>query len=253
MTVLALAIHKGGTAKTVTTLALGHELGKLGRRVLLIDMDPQANLTFSCGYDTAQIATSIYEALLQPDRGVAPMTLKTPHGVDLVPATLALAGAELVLSGRIGRELILRTAIQSARQSYDYVLIDTPPSLGLFTINAVAAADAVIVPLQAHALAWRALPQLEETIALVRQLNPPIQIGGIAITMYDRRTSLCQAIADEARATYGDRVFKTMIPATIKLAEAPALGQPIGTYAPDSSAATAYRELAQEVDARYGH
>jgi chromosome partitioning protein len=251
MTVLAIALHKGGTGKTATTLALGVELARLGRRVLLVDIDPQSNLTLASGYETEEIGASIYEALLQPEQGIAQATLETPHGVDLLPATIALAGAEIMLTGRIGRELLLRRAIEAVRRAYDYVLIDTPPSLGLFTINALVAADSVIVPLQSEALAWRALPQLEETIKLVQQLNPALHISGIVVTMY-KRTALSHAIDVEARERYGDLVFAAQIPDTVKLAESPAAGQPISTYAPDSPATKAYRDLAQEVDTRYG-
>jgi chromosome partitioning protein len=252
MKILAFAMQKGGVGKTTTTLAVGVELAKLGKRILLVDIDPQSNLTQALGYDPTQIAHSIYEVLLNPTAGPAVATIHTTHGVDLLPATLALAGAELALAGRFGRELLLRTALMEARRAYDYILIDSPPSLGIFTINALTAADSVIVPLQAHVFALQALPQLEETIAIVRQLNPGIAIGGIAVTMSDRRTSVNQVVEGAVREQYGDLVFKTVVPFNVKLVEAPAAGQPIGTYAPDSSGARAYHELTLEVVARYG-
>ena len=248
--VRALAMQKGGVGKTTTTLAVGVELAAMGRRVLLVDMDPQSNLTQAIGYDPSTLARSIYDVLLDPEPGVGAATLQTSYGVDLVPATLSLAGAELMLSNRIGRELILRTALAAARDAYEYILIDTAPSLALLTVNALAAADAVIVPLQAHALALKAMGQLEETIRLVRQLNPALHLGGLVLTMHDRRTLLSQAVEDEARQRYGDLVYQTIIPLTVKLAEAPAAGQPISAYAPDSSAARAYRDLAHEMVAR---
>jgi chromosome partitioning protein len=252
MTILALAMQKGGVGKTTTTLAVGVELAKLGARVLLIDIDPQSNLTQALGYDPTQLERSVHDILLNPTHDLSAAALRTDHGPDLVPATLALAGAELMLAGQFGRELRLRTALLEVRRQYDYILIDSPPSLGIFTINALTAADAVIVPLQAHVFALQALPQLEETIAIVRQLNPSLAIGGIVVTMIDRRTSVNQLVEDAARQQYGDLVFKTVIPFNVKLVEAPAAGQPISAYAPGSSGARAYHDLAQEVAARYG-
>ncbi|MEN9935860.1 MAG: hypothetical protein RLZZ387_2439 [Chloroflexota bacterium] len=251
MTVLAFAMQKGGVGKTTTTLTVGVELAKQGARVLLVDIDPQSNLTQALGYDPTEIEHSVYEVLLNPTHGPGFATVTTPHGVDLVPATLALAGAELTLAGRFGRELLLRTALVDARRTYDYILIDSPPSLGIFTVNALTAADAVIVPLQAHVFALKALPQLAETIAIVQQLNPALTIGGIVVTMIDRRTSVNQIVEDTVRAQYGDLVFKTVVPFNVKLVEAPASGLPISAYSPESSGARAYRDLAQEVAQRY--
>jgi chromosome partitioning protein len=209
-------------------------------------------LTQALGYDPTQLERSIHDVLLNPTHGPVPATLHTDHGVDLVPATLALASAELTLASVFGRELRLRTALMDIRRQYDYILIDSPPSLGIFTVNALTAADAVIVPLQAHVFALQALPQLEETIAIVRQLNPTLTIGGIVVTMSDRRTSVNQVVEDAARQQYGDLVFNTVIPFNIKLVEAPAAGQPISIYAPGSTGARAYHDLALEVAARYG-
>lgn len=252
MTVLAFAMQKGGVAKTTTSLAVGVELARMGARVLLIDMDPQSNLTQALGYDPTEIEHSVYEVLLNPTHGTSFATLHSAYDVDLMPATLTLAGAELALAGRFGRELLLRTALTETRRTYDYVLIDSPPSLGIFTVNALVAADAVIVPLQAHVFALKAMPQLEETIAIARQLNPALAIGGIVVTMVDRRTSVNQVIEDSARQQYGGLVFTTVIPFSVKLVEAPASGQPISAYAPESSGAQAYHSLALEVAARYG-
>jgi chromosome partitioning protein len=176
----------------------------------------------------------------------------TGFGVDIAPATLGLARAELVLAGHVGRELLLRRALQASRTAYDYILIDSPPSLGLLTLNTMAAADALLVPLQAHVFALHAMGHLEETIALVQQLHPTIAIGGIVMTMVDKRTSVNQAVDQAARERYGELVFETVIPFNVKLVEAPAAGQPIGLYAPSSSSAQAYARLAQEVRARYG-
>jgi chromosome partitioning protein len=249
--VFALAMQKGGVGKTTTTLNLGVGLARRRARVLLLDLDPQSNLTQGLGIRTEPPGYSIYEVLLNPKRGTAPATLPTRAGVDLVPATMALAGAERELASKIGRELLLRRALKAAREQYDYVLIDSPPSLGLFTLNALAAADAVLVPLQAHVYAFRSMPQLEAAIELVRELNAELSIGGIICTLVDRRTNLCQIVEQQARSRYGTLVFETVIPINTRLAEAPAAGEPIGNYAPNSAGAAAYAALAQEVEARY--
>ncbi len=249
---LALAMQKGGVGKTTTALSLGVALARRGARVLLIDIDPQANLTQGLGVDPAELEYSIYEVLLNPEQGAGFATLSTDAGVDLVPSTLDLAGAELELAGKVGRELLLREALAATRNQYDYILIDPPPSLGLFTLNALAAADAVIVPLQTHAYAFKAMPKLESTIGLVRKLNSSLAIGGIVCTLADRRTNLSQVVETQIRQTYGELVFKTTIPTNTKLAEAPAAGTPIATYAPDSAGARAYAALAEEVEKRYG-
>ena len=254
-TTLVMAMQKGGVGKTTTTLSLGVALAERGARVLLIDIDPQANLTQGLGIDPAEVEYSIYEVLLNPEHGTAFATITTPHAgerLHLVPSTLALAGAELELAGKVGRELLLRKALKQSRDQYDYILIDPPPSLGLFTLNALTCADAVIVPLQVHAYALKAMPQLEATIELVKDLNPALGIGGIVCTLADRRTNLSQLVETQIRATYGDVVFATVIPMNTKLAEAPAVGSPISHYAPESVGAKAYAALAEELEARYG-
>jgi len=249
--VVAFAMQKGGTGKTTSTLNLGVALAQRGKRVLLVDIDPQANLTQGLGVDPAALDYSIYEVLLNPQKGVDFALLATEAGVDLVPSTLALAGAELELAGKVGRELLLRRALQARETAYDFILIDPPPSLGLFTLNALAAAQTVIVPFQLHVYSFKAMPQLEATVALVRDLNPQLAIGGIVCTMADKRTTLSGTVEERIRAQYADLVFGTVIPQNVKLAEAPAAGQPIMTYAPGSAGAVAYATLAQEVEARY--
>jgi chromosome partitioning protein len=252
MTVLGVVMQKGGVGKSTTTLSLGVELGQLGAKVLLVDMDAQSSLTQAVGLDPTHIEHSIYDVLMNPAQGMEMAIRPTGFGVDIAPATLGLARAELVLAGHVGRELLLRRALQAARTAYDYILIDSPPSLGLLTLNTMAAADALLVPLQAHVFALHAMGHLEETIALVQQLHPTIAIGGIVMTMVDKRTSVNQAVDQAARERYGELVFETVIPFNVKLVEAPAVGQPIGLYAPSSSSAQAYARLAQEVRARYG-
>lgn len=249
--VFAMAMQKGGVGKTTTAVSVAVNLAASGARVLLIDIDPQANATQGLGIDLESIEYSIYEVLLNPGLGTAFATLETEAGVDLIPSTLALAGAELELAGKIGRESLLYEALDTSSVAYDYILIDPPPTLGIFTLNSLAAADKVIVPLQVHVYAYKAMPKLEETITLVRKLNRRLAIGGIVCTMFDRRTSLSQVIEGQIREHYGDLVFKTVIPLNIKLAEAPASGQPITIYDPTSSGAYAYKQLAQEIMERY--
>jgi chromosome partitioning protein len=251
--ILAFAMQKGGVGKTTTSLNLGVMLAKRGARVLLIDMDPQANLTMGVGINLEEVEYSVYEVLLNPELGTAFATIAMDTGVDVIPSTLALAGAELELAGKVGREILLRKALQKTKNEYDYILIDSPPSLGLFTLNAMAAANAVVVPLQVHAFAFKAMPQLEATIALIRDLNPELMIGGIICTLVDRRTNLSRVVENRIRDSYGDLVFETVIPMNIKLAEAPAANKPILKYAPDSVGAQAYLALAEELEKRYGH
>ncbi len=250
--VLTFAMQKGGVGKSTTTLNVGVNLANRGRRVLVIDMDPQGNLTQGLGLQLDKLEYSIYEVLLNPEQGAGFATVETEAGVDLLPSTLDLACAEAELAGQVGRELLLREALKPVGDQYDYILIDSPPNLGLFTLNALAAASSVIVPLQAHVYAYQALPKLEKTIGLVRKLNPPLAIGGIVVTQYDRRTNLSQVIAQQLRDRYGELVFDTHIPLNTKLAEAPAAGKPISSYDPTSPGAVAYMKLAEEVERRYG-
>ena len=251
--VIALAMQKGGVGKTTTALSLGTALAARGRRVLLIDIDPQANLTQGFGVDPSQLEYSVYEVLLNPERGSAFATIRVDDGVDLIPSSLLLAGAELELAGGVGRELLLRKALRAAHETYDYILIDPPPSLGLFSLNALAAAHRVLVPLQLHAYALKAMPQLEQTIDLVREINPDLAIGGILCTLADRRTGLSHEIERQVRERYGSLVFQTVIPMNIKLAEAPTAGMPIHRYAPGSAGAQAYRALADDLESRLTH
>jgi len=251
--ILAIAMQKGGVGKTTTALNLGVNLATLGAKVLLIDIDPQANLTTGLGLDPAQLEYSIYEVLLNPNQGFEFATTTTKAGPDLIPSTLALAGAELELSGKVGREMLLKKALKQAALSYDYILIDPPPSLGLFTLNALVAATSVLVPLQVHVYALKAMPQLEATIELARELNPGLAVGGIVPTFSDRRTTLSGVVEKQIRDLYGELVFNSVIPLNTRLAEAPAAGEPINLYAPESAGAKAYRTLAQEVKERYHH
>lgn len=246
--VLALANQKGGVAKTTTCLNLGAALSLRGRRVLLVDLDPQANLTLGLGLDPYQQQNTTYEVLLNPERGGSFAVQTVSEGLDLIPATLDMAAAELELAGKIGRETLMRESLAPLRDAYDYIMIDPPPSLGLFTLNALVAADEVLIPLQVHIYALRGLAQLQKTVKLVQKLNPPLRIGGIVCTMVDRRNNLSVAVENEIREKFGTLVYETIIPNNIRLAEAPASGTPISTYDPASAGAKAYAALAEEVD-----
>jgi chromosome partitioning protein len=248
--VLAFAIQKGGTGKTASVTNLSPMFAERGARVLAVDLDPQANLTEGLGIATDSYEYSSYEVLLNPEQGTAFATIKTAFGVDLVPSTLDLAGAELELAAKIGREMLLAKALKKARDQYDYILLDPPPTLGFFTINALVAADAVIIPLQAHPDAYKALPKLEATIELVRELNPGLHIGGVFCTITDH-TNVSQTIEEKAYKRYGDLMFKTKIPRNTALPEAKLANQPISLYAPRSASATAYYALVREIEERY--
>jgi len=247
--IIAISMQKGGVGKTTTTLALGAELARCGARVLLVDLDPQASLTEGIGVTPDQLDGTIYEAMLDPTVAES-VTITTEYGVDLIPATLALAGAELSFAGRFGRELLLRSALAPLRSRYDYILIDSPPGLGIFTVNALVAADRLLIPLQAHVFAMDQMSQMEETITMIRQMNPQLTIGGIVMTMVGR-TTINGLIEVRARQRYGDLVFDITIPHNVKVIEAPAAGQPITVYAPESAGAAAYRALAEEVRERW--
>jgi chromosome partitioning protein len=249
--IFALVIQKGGVGKSTTAVSLATYLARAGARVLLIDIDPQANATQALGVDPDALEYSVYEVLLNPEYGTDFATLKTEAGIDLIPSSLALAGAEIELAGKVAREQLLAEALETSTASYDYILIDAPPSLGIFTMNSLAAAHRVIVPLQTHVYAFKAMPKLEESIGLIRKVNKGLTIGGIVCTMVDGRTNLSQVIEGRIRDKYGDLVFKTTIPFNVKLAEAPASGQPIAVYDALSTGAQAYQRLAHEFMERF--
>jgi chromosome partitioning protein len=251
--VYAIANQKGGVGKTTTTINLGAYLALAGRRVLIVDMDPQANATSSLGLVPGQLPRSIYDVLTGEVMLADVITLTNRMRLDLAPATHALAALETevveAIPDRYRRSYLLRDALAPTLHRYDYVLIDNPPSLGLLTVNALAAATAgVIVPVQCEYLAMEGLGQLMSTIERVRQsLNPRLSIAGLVLTMFDARVRLSLQVAEEVRRYFGDRVFKTVIPRNIRLSEAPSYGEPIATYAPNSPGAQAYQELAVEL------
>ena len=243
--VISFANQKGGVAKTTTTLNLGVALAEQNLRVLLCDLDPQGNLTMSQGLNPDTIERSMFDVLVHR----LPIQEVVHHiEVDIAVSSIDLAGAELALSSMIGRERALEKAIAPVRDSYDYVLIDTPPSLGLLTINALVASNGVIVPVQCEYLSLRGLVQLENTLAMVREnLNPEVKIEGILPTMFDRRTLHSREAVEILEENFGDLVFKTRIRKTIRYAEAPVKGSSVLKYDPTGTAAEAYRDLAKEV------
>ena len=243
--VIALANQKGGVAKTTTTLNLGVAMRERGNRVLVIDLDPQGNLTMSQGMNPDAIERSMFDVLVH--RIPISDVIKTVE-VDIAVASIDLAGAELALSALIGRERALDKALVEVRDRYDYVLIDTPPSLGLLTINAFVAADGVIVPVQCEYLSLRGLVQLENTLAMVREnLNPRVRVQGIVPTMYDGRTLHAREAIEILEEHFGDLVYDTRIRKTVRYAEAPVKGSSVLKYDPSGPAAQAYRDLAKEV------
>lgn len=247
--IYAIANQKGGVGKTTTVVNLCAFLASSGRRVLLVDVDPQANATSSLGYDKNQMEPSTYQLLLE-HVPVARMRLSHPQfQFDLLPAHPSLAAAEIELVHAIGREYRLQRALAEVEGQYDYILIDSPPSLGLLTINALTAArDGVLIPVQCEYLPLEGLTQLTQTIHLVQEyLNPSLRIRGVMMTMYDSRTNLSRQVVEEVRRHFPNKVFRTIIPRNIRLSEAPSFGQPINFYAPQSPGAMAYRLLTAEL------
>ena len=243
--VIALANQKGGVAKTTTTLNLGVAMRERGNRVLVIDLDPQGNLTMSQGMNPDAIERSMFDVLVH--RVPISDVIHTVE-VDIAVASIDLAGAELALSAMIGRERALEKALVEIRDRYDFVLIDTPPSLGLLTINAFVAAESVIVPVQCEYLSLRGLVQLENTLAMVREnLNPRVRVEGIVPTMYDRRTLHAREAIEILEEHFGELVYDTRIRKTVRYAEAPVKGSSVLRYDPSGPAAQAYRDLAKEV------
>jgi len=243
--VIAFANQKGGVAKTTTTLNLGVAFAERGLKVLCIDLDPQGNLTMSQGMNPDAIERSMFDVLVHrlPIEEVI-----EPREIDVAVASIDLAGAELALSSQIGRERTLQKALEPIRSRYDYILIDTPPSLGLLTINAFVAATGVIVPVQTEYLSLRGLVQLENTLEMVREnLNPEVSIIGIVPTMYDKRVTHSREADEILRENFGDLVYQTRIRKTVRFAEAPVKGSSVLAYEPSGEAAQMYRDLAKEV------
>jgi chromosome partitioning protein len=246
--IYAFANQKGGVGKTTTAVNLGAYLAASGKRALVVDMDPQANATSSLGVDKNAVNPSVYHILIQEaplDRII--LLTKRLH-LDLAPSSPALAGAEVEMVSLLGREYLLQRALAPLRERYDYILVDCPPSLGLLTINALTAADGVIIPIQCEYLPLEGLSLLLRTINLVRErLNPRLTVTGMVMTMYDARTNLSRQVVEEVRSHFPQEVFEAVIPRSVRLSEAPSYGETILSYAPDSAGALAYQALTMEV------
>lgn len=250
--VYTFANQKGGVGKTTTAVSLCAFLAKAGCRVLLVDSDPQANATTSLGIDPRGLHTSLYDVLINRTPVQDAVTLTEQVGLDLVPASVDLAGAEVEMASLLARENLLARALQSIRSRYDYIFIDDPPSLGLITLNGLTAADGVLIPVQCEYLALEGLSLLLDTIRQVREvLNARLQIAGVLLTMYDGRTNLSNQVVEEVRAYFPQETFQTIIPRNVRLSEAPSHGQTILRYAPHSAGAQAYEALANEFMRRF--
>ena len=249
--ILAIINQKGGVGKSTTAVNLAAALGAMNKEVLLVDLDPQGNATSGYGIDKRELDGCVYDALLGETPVEEVILACVGKGVDVLPSTINLAGAEVELVNEMARENRLKSALGSLRGRYDYILIDCPPSLGLLTINALVAADKLLVPIQCEFYALEGVTKLLDSMNRVKKmLNPSLDIFGIVMTMYDSRTNLSNQVVNEVRSFFGKTVFKTMIPRTVKLSEAPSYGQPIIEYAPDNKGTEAYNELAREVIAR---
>ncbi|MBA2763811.1 MAG: ParA family protein [Thermoleophilaceae bacterium] len=243
--VIAFTNQKGGVAKTTTTLNLAVAFAETGHRVLCVDLDPQGNLTMSQGIDPDTLELSMYDVLVH---GTSIREVIRKREIDIACASIDLAGAEIAMSTQIGRERSLEKAFRPILEDYDFICIDTPPSLGLLTINALTASDKVIVPVQCEYLSMRGLIQLQNTLSMIREnLNPNIEIEGILPTLVDSRTVHAKEAIEILEENFGDRVFASRIRKTVRFAEAPVKGMSVLKYEPDGKAAFAYRELAKEV------
>lgn len=246
--IIAILNQKGGVGKSTTAINLSAALGELNREVLLVDLDPQGNASSGLGIDQASVPCCVYDVLkmaVDVQEAIIPDVQK---GLDVIPATINLAGAEIELSSEMARENRLKEALGKLRGRYDYIFIDCPPSLGLLTINALVAADSLLIPIQTEFYALEGVTKLLETMKLVKNLlNPSLDIFGVLLTMYDGRTTLSKDVAEQVRAYFKKKAFETMIPRTVKLSEAPSFGLPITQFDPSCKGALAYKDLAKEV------
>lgn len=244
--IIAIANQKGGVGKTTTTISLGASLHELGKKVLLLDMDSQGTLSIALGITSMN--GTMYDVLRDPDVLIENVVLPTATKCDLAPSNIHLAGAEVELINEPGREFILKSKLEAVGNDYDYIIIDCPPSLGMLTLNSFTAANCILIPVQAHYLAFRGMQMLLTTIAKVKtRLNPELDIMGILPTFYDKRTRHSQEVMHQLREFYGDKVIDIPIPSTIKFADSTTAGESILTFSSSSPAATAYRKLAREV------
>ena len=252
-TTVAIANQKGGVGKSTTAINLGAALALQGERVLLVDLDPQGNATSGLGIDRGSIENSVYDILVSEvsiEDVIEPTSVRNLH---VVPATIDLAGAEIELVSTFSREHRLRNAIKNLESDYDFIIIDCPPSLGLLTINAMTAANEVLVPIQCEYYALEGVGQLLKNVELVTSnLNPALVVEGVVMTMFDGRTNLASEVVDQVRAHFGETAYETIIPRTVRLSEAPSFGEPIEAFDEMSRGAIAYRELGREFRRRHG-
>ena len=245
--VISVTNQKGGVGKTTTSINLAASLAERGKRILLIDMDPQGNASVGCGVDVTDIENTIYDLLLL-ETTAKEAIVKTECGVDVLPANGDLAGAQVELLNEIGREMRLQKALAPIQGDYDYIFIDCPPALNVLTINALVASNSVMIPMQCEYFALEGLSALIATVRKIREtLNPKLKIEGLLRTMFDGRNSLSNEVSRQLQTHFGDKVYKTVVPRNVRLAEAPSYGEPAITYAPESKGAQAYLELADEV------
>jgi chromosome partitioning protein len=246
--VISIVNQKGGVGKTTTSVNLSACLAEAGKRVLLVDMDPQGNATSGLGVDRAKLERSMYDVLID-DADPASVMIKGPvEGLYILPGTIDLAGAEIELVPRLARESRLKSALEACRRNFDFILIDCPPSLGLLTLNALTASDAILIPIQCEYYALEGLTQLMDTYKLVREaLNPNLDIEGVVLTMFDGRTNLAIQVVEEVKKYFRGKVYRSIITRNVRLSEAPSHGLPISLYDPKSKGAEAYQELAKEV------
>lgn len=245
---IAIFNQKGGVGKTTTNINLAACLAQMGKKVLVIDIDPQGNTTSGLGISKKELKLSTYELLTEENINTRDTIMRTGvENMDIIPANAQLAGAEIELVHIVGREKILKKAIENIREDYDYIFIDCPPSLGLLTINSLTAVDAVLVPIQCEFYALEGVSQLMSTIEIVRKnLNPGLTIQGVILSMFDGRTNLSIQVVEEVKKYFKEKVYTTVIPRNVRLAEAPSYGMTISEYDPKSTGAEAYRDFAQE-------
>ncbi|HJO40812.1 MAG: chromosome partitioning protein ParA [Acidimicrobiaceae bacterium] len=246
--IIAIANQKGGVGKTTTTINLGAAIAESGKKVLIIDLDPQSNTTTGLGVSTKELNSSIYQVIIEENTASETIISVGIKNLHLLPSNLELAGAEIELVTAFSREQRLTRALDEVVSDYDFILIDCPPALGLLTVNALCFANEVIVPIQCEYYALEGLGQLVGNVDLVKSnLNPELQISKIVLVMYDSRTKISKQVADEVREYFGERVCNQIIPRSVRLSEAPSYGQPITVFDPTSRGAVAYKELAKEV------
>ena len=251
--IIAIANQKGGVGKTTTAINLASCLAEAGEKVLTIDLDPQGNMTSGLGVDKNEVENTVYELMLEECSIKESMTDTVVEGMKLIPSNVNLAGAEIELLGINEKEYILKNAVDYIRDDYDFIIIDCPPSLNMLTINAMTTADSVLVRIQCEYYALEGLSQLMHTIDLVQQrLNPELEIDGVVFTMYDVRTNLSNQVVDNVKTNLDAKIYETLIPRNIRLAEAPSHGLPINLYDSRSAGAESYRSLAKEVMERKG-